>query len=691
MANTSVKKEINNERELINQSVDFLNQYNRNVISTNNSNNPTLVIGLGEKTRDAIIEVRKALECNWSNAMHLEFLQLNGSDGETGSIRRFRSLEEHEQLVDSGIADSDRYEWIEAPGDFVTEAEKAQIRMLEKKNSFAETNAIKIDFILNATEKDAESYYELFKQYRIESNHKMFKTLFLLLSQKNLDHALEHSEKMLQKVQRDTDLNNCCVYVLSDELSDGSMLPESELVTNYRLIADLIFLGSDRENLSSGKIVLESGVKLASYTIFSKPIDQIGEVTIGHCVNLIYEEEEKRFSQTNLEIDDIKRRLGINKSTIEIVEIEWKKFCKKLPSAGENPIDCFPYQEKGSLNAVRKECKRDMRAGIRLLNQATMGVSDAYLEMTYRNSIGNYFIENNIRKRVFEYIKTRFNYFELLRIGKHLNHLKEFLMIESKPSYAGNNLEEGYIRLGMDIAKAEFSREMRHFFCEAIEKLVALAEAFQRNYTELCEQIKVVRSSNGEEDASIEKCYRQVVIDYINKQRGNSAEIAFSELFDVEHDRKDIIRSLYNLYVELVKSVEIYSFDFEKELQFRMDNLATNALAEMIRDYFADNMDKNLRLHAVTQLRPQLLPKGSFYMLNTEAVYYSYLEKSEEFEHNKYSLIKLRRKDGIEQVGIYDIKPGHVISISSKGTSGFDSSTCMKSEAESLQDAYDAL
>lgn len=660
-----LEKEINkikSERNLIDGAVEDLKQYNEMIASNNTSICPILLISAGETTKEVIYEIRHTLDINWSNAMHLEFLNVSYNEAGEPIIKRFRSQEEYDYEIDTQEKEIDRNEWVESDQCLDEVVSESISRMLEKK-TFVDHSVVNVEFIIDSTDENAERYYELFKAFVLKSNHKMYKSIYVLLSQKYASDSVLKSEKILKKILHE-DLLNESVYILSDELNDGSRLSQSEQKSNYRLIADLIFLGGDRDNRTFGKRALESGVKLVSYTAFDKPTEQIGEVAVGHLIYKIYASENKRFSSIKLEIEEIKKRLGINSDgSINGVESEWNNLKKKLPTAIQNPIEYFPYIKKGSLNNISRDFKDNIDNVIKELDRQTYGVSTAYIEKYYENSIGTYFEDNNLEEKVYKYIKKQFNYFELFKLKEILNDLKNIIELETPIQVNGKNIIEQFQSYGEKKAKVRFYKKFKRLFCNSLEILISRADNFKRQYDNMCMRITAARSVNGEEDPSIETYYGKQVDSFIYNERNNNSGIIFPEFFDVDNNVHKMLQTIFKIYDRMIRNEDVYAYDFEKELTERMNNLTPMQVTATIDQYFNNSLNRNLRLHCVGQLKPLISVIASYYLLNTRAAYYEYLQGTEDFENEKYHIIQLSRRDSIEQLTIFNIRDKSGISI----------------------------
>ena len=675
---------IKNERDLIKQAVEGLEKYTLDSNSTNIARMPIIIIGLGEKSERVLYEIRRTLDNNWSNAMHLEFFHVVRKSGSDWIAKRFRCQEEYDDELNQH-PEADRNEWINCTGTLDEEITRAIYRMLEKRDNFAETGGVKVDFIIDATEQYAQDYYEFSKSFSIVSNHLQYKSLFILLSQKNIEGALSKSEKMLQTVLHDKDISRDSVYLLSDELNDGSSLSEEDLKINYRLLADLIFLGGDRENASSGLPALEAGLKFVSYTTFSKPSDQIGEVSIGHLLDKVYKVEKKFYSDKPIENDEIKSRLGVSRDgSVDIIEQEWEKFRRTLPNEKQNPILYFPYAEKNGIKIFMREAKRSISAGIAKLNELTYGVSNNYLKLHYSESIEKYIEERELYSAIYKFVKSKFSYFELLKMHNHIGDIKASLSFNHRGTPEGRTYAEKFQKFGEMSAKESFFDRVHTMICDVLEELCKQAIDFKSNYEKICAQVKIARSVNGEEEASIEEYYGNQVEKYLMDMHDAFSDIDCDQFFDVSLDKAGMLQRLYDMYIKMIRSVDIYSYSFEKELLERINGLNSQGVNKLINDYFSDNLKKNLRLHPTTDVGPELVTLGNYFMLNTQAGYFTFLKESQDFKEGKYKLVELRRSDSVEQLAIYSIKNIERLSLDAREKKVEDSKDLLKKEYDAL-------
>ncbi len=271
--------QLQNGRQLLTRCIDLLNENQRGETGGNTALHPTVVVMLGEKCAGRVQDVKRVLDDNWKNARYLKYLQVVLTEsglqcyllepGETGSGEVFAATGR---------------DWEETLSDAI-------VSMLETEEKiFFDRTTVKMEYLLDATQQDSITYYELYRRTVNPLLADELKTLYLMLDQRPGTGRVEASDRLLSYMTQQNAAAQIpgTVWLLSNYLQSGQMLGEGRIWQNYRLAANLMLLGGSRRKAQGDVQRLFHGFKTVSYALVTKPVDEIAAVSLRTLLSGIY-------------------------------------------------------------------------------------------------------------------------------------------------------------------------------------------------------------------------------------------------------------------------------------------------------------------------------------------------------------------------------------------------------------------
>lgn len=637
--------EIKNGKELLHKAVCELDSFRKGDAGGNVAKYPTVIIFLGEKCGQYVSDVKQPLDDNWNNALHLEYINVY-KKGKSWFTRRLST--------DTG-------EWEDSDDSFETILNSSIVALLGKDEAiFDDCGSVKLDYILDATENDSDKLYELFLNTEVSKLHiTKFKTLYLMINQEPRNNSVDKSDAILQRIIADfkkDDSNN--VYLISNQQKNGKFLLSNKLWMNYRLVADIIILGGNRNSSSKSNYALTKGLKTVAYSIVSKPTDQIGEVAIDNLLNGLFAEYERNGRKVS-SVAEIEEQLeiGIDGSSAEAERLVRELFERKqLPS--KSSVLYFPYSSSEDF----KEMLNGNSFSIKALDARTFGVAQQYINTYYVAPINEYFEKGEeIEKYLTDWLLAKFTCFDFLLISENFEQISMFLKREAMipPSPKATSLENSFDFYAKYVARKLFTERYKLKILEVLSKLCDMCENFFDSYREIKEEMRKERMINGEEERSIEKMYGDIVAEYLNNRLHDADSSSFEGLFHVTNTKKQMLSIVFNEYKRMIHSYKIFSVDFETELTERANRTEMAERERVISMTLESQMEGSIRLKNVIEFQRQKL--ATYYLINEKASYKDTLQNSNQYKQGDYLFFNLNRTDCVEQMELYLITDSDII------------------------------
>ena len=635
-----------NGKELLEHCVRTLNANQRGEAGGNVALYPVLVIMLGEKCAEHVNYIKRTLDDNWNNARFLKYLKVV-KQGDTWQASQIKSSEDYEQC-----------EWESETAEFQEVMNKAVVEMLEADEKiFLERNSVKMEYVLDATEEDSREYYDLFQSMQNELYIGELKTLYLMLDQRPKDGNVSKSDELLQYIKTKRKDNAETIYLLSNFLKAGSMLGEKRLFENYRLIADIILLGGNKGGAASSKTNLYNGIKTVSYALVTKPTDEIAEVTLRELLEQIYEEDKKAFSGRMTE-KEIRERIEIDHNNgMEMGEDIFRgELENQFPD--RNSFCYLPFRSEKEGKAALGD------AGIseRELNAITYGVYGSFVRKYFEEPVEKLFTQEEkleeYRIRIKAHIGEKFGYFELLDLDQQRDVLQRILGEEYLTSGVGKYADFQGILFQRAVfeSRKTFYGKIKQLYWEELEKQIDAVKRMEEYYQECLKEIQREMIVTGEESESVKKTYADLVKEYVSSHRRvNERKTAFPEIFRAENTKEELLLAFWNAFRDMIR-MEAYSYDFEREVDFRMKNTNEIGRNQLVTQELKKQLEGSIRLKNIIDLA--MVKVSCYYLISENAKYASNLRQSDS-NGRDYTLFGLNRTDCIEQMEIYNISnPG---------------------------------
>lgn len=630
------QKNFCNGKELLESCIKKLNENNQQGETGGNvALYPTVVIMMGNKSRDFVQYIKNTLDEDWNNACFLQYLSVVKSAGK----KQWKAY----SFQKDGGWECDNREWKDA-------LDNAIVKMLETEEKiFSSRKSVKLEYVLDATEDDGIEYFELFHKTNNTMCYDELKTLYLMLNQHPGDDKVEASHKLLRNIVKDNVLKGSqTVYLLSNYLNSGKMLSDNDVWQNYKLSAKLILLGGNKK--CSREIIqnLFRGFKTVSYALVTKPTDEIAAVSIQTLLHELYALEEKKMSY-ELSDNEIKEKLQMDKDNgfFYLEELFKKKIKTTFPH--ENNWKYLPFASLQDYKKIQKNAVITLE----IADNITFSVATEFMQKYYIEPVENFFKDNNeikqCREKISALLEKNFNYFEALYLLEHRSKLDE--MIVSEYHFAGLVEKDSFCKRLHDLAVYESKRIFYNCAKQLVKEELGLflgnAQNLRETYIKCENEIKHQLFVTGDESKSVEKFYSEIVREYVVQKQNHS--LAFSKVFCVSNTKEELLQALWNEYLELIK-YSVYNCDFEQELDNRMDKMNEDSRNKFVHQELKKRLNGSVRIKNNVEI--SMDKTGCYYMVNANAKYAKTLNAA---ESKDYVLFDLNRTDCIEQLEIYSI------------------------------------
>ena len=632
------KKSFQNGNDLLECCVRKLNESQHGKTGGNVALYPTVIIFMGKKSRDYVRHIKNTLDDNWNNARYLQYLSVykNGNEWKCIPLKETREY--------------DKCQWQDESSseDFEDLLNKSIVKLLETDEKiFAKRTRVKIEFVLDATERDNIQYYELYRDINSSLHTNDLKTLYLMIDQKPSENKALNSDAVLQHIIVDPQRKQLTVYLISNYLESGVMLSEQKIWQNYRLAADIILLGGNRTGVSTHADNLYNGLKTVSYALVTKPTDEIAAISLQALLAGVYEAEE---SASNLDLGEKEIRQKLEMDDYNGVKLAEEIFRKEIASSfpDKEAFRYLPFKSERDY----KEAMKAEKITVKGLDAVTMNAASCYIEQHYIKKVIRFVEgeEDEIRRRIRRQLKDIFRYFELRKLDKIRLEIKKIIRSDYYFSGSGKDDFCGLLQKeAVYMAKKLYYDKIKEIMAEEVEKLVNASLQFEELYRECEEEVQRERVITGDESESVEKTYRNIVKDFI--QERYSKEAGFQEIFSVDVDKNSLLAAIWKAFLDLIQK-EVYRYDFEKEVDSRIDRMNDEERHIFVSRELKKKLDGSIRLK--NPVKVSMMKTSCFYMVNEKAEYAKNLKNAEGNDRD-YLLFNLNRTDCIEQIEIYDI------------------------------------
>lgn len=640
------EKVFHNSKELLESCFERLSENQSGEVGGNVAKYPTVVVMLGEKSRAYTKYIKSTLDDNWNNSGFLQYVGIVKKGDSWECVRLAQAGRKRE------------FTWENASGEPDEIVSKAIVEMLEQdERIFKDKSSIKMEFVMDATEEDGESYYDLYLRLKNGLHSADLKTFYLMLDQKPEGGKNEKSDHMLQYVLRNRNNpgTNCgTTYLLSNYLDSGSILGENKIWQNYRLVADIILLGGNRTSAGDSGYVtnLYNGIKTASYALVTKPTDEIAAVSLQALLEEMYQQEEAHHD-VELTDKEIRERLDI-KATHGFgfaEEIFREKILKQLPSAGD--LRYLPFRSEKDL----REMQKADQVSARMADSYTMGMWSLFQQEKYIDVAQRFLEDEEELRSLYREIQDRlhgaFSLFEARKLTGRRDLIRQLLLEDLRFDgvSARSDYTEKLHRSAVYECKKYFYDRVKQIMAEEFDRLLDQTKQYEDLYARCRREVRQERIVTGDEDKSIEKTYAGEVKRYVEKrQKINSRESAFPEVFDARSGQEDMLSAVRDVFSDLIRE-EIFNYDFEKELDFRMSSMTDVNRQVYVTQELQRALSGSVRLKNLTSVMTKM---SCFYLINDSADYAKQLARQEGHGRD-FMLFNLNRTDCIEQIEIYNI------------------------------------
>lgn len=646
-------------KHLLESCISRLNENQCGETGGNVALHPTVLVLLGNKSRCNTKYVKSTLDDNWNNARFLQYLNVVKTDSGWQCFRLAGTRDDN--LPDAGAEnfnaqDTDGYDRdSSAWEDYVWEAEHigwtetlnhAIVAMLETEEKiFSERTIIRMEYILDASEKDGTQYADLFLQTSNAMQSDEQKTLYLMLDQRPGADHVETSDALLQYLadKNETSKLSGTVCLLSNYLQSGQMLGDGRIWQNYRLAADMILLSGSKMAAQSAVHQLSGGFKTVSYALVTKPTEEIAAVTLRTLMHEIYDSSQKNLFR-ELSASELAAKLQMDRyhGFLFLEELFQKKIRARFPK--EADWRYLPFTDIQAYRTFLKSPNLTIEAADALSSGAASEFLNRYYIEPVRDFLSNEKEMQQCTDRVSGLLFQQFAYFELLYLNEHQEELDHLIMSEYQSAgfRSRSGVCAGLHEQGIYESRRIYYHTMKQVIAAQMHHLIQQAISFRDMY-EACE--KEVRREcivTGDESESIEKFYSGIAAEYAGCH-------TFSEIFLVSNKKEDLLRNFWNIYLELMRE-NVYNCDFEQEVDYRMEGMDEKQRHTFVEKELRKKLDGSRRLK--NSIEMPMTRAGCYYMVNAGADYAKTLEQA---ENGEYVLFHLNRTDCIEQLEIYDI------------------------------------
>ena len=181
-----------------------------------------------------------------------------------------------------------------------------------------------------------------------------------------------------------------------------------------------------------------------------------------------------------------------------------------------------------------------------------------------------------------------------------------------------------------------------------------------------CErEVRQERIMTEDNDVSIERTYTNEVKGYVsNRQKGSTGDSAFPEVFNPRLEQEGLLDAIRNAFMKMIGE-DIYRYDFERELDFRMNNMTDVNRQIYVTQELQKALEGSIRLKDQS-MNNVGMKMSCFYMINKSADYARQLA-GQEGHGRDFMLFNLNRTDCIEQIEIYNITQAEKLHLNQQG------------------------
>lgn len=655
------KKVLHNGRELLESCTIGLNENQSGEMGGNVALYPTVVVMLGERCIEYTKYIKDTLDDNWNNSGFLQYVSIKRS-GDGWSCARLMDVDKKRTI-----------QWSCVEGQPAEVVSKAIVEMLEEDDKiFRDKSRIKMEFVMDAVEEDGGAYYDLYVGLKNGLHSEDLKTFFLMLDQKPEDNKNEKTARMLHYVVENRTkpgVDGGTTYLLSNYLDNGSILGENKIWQNYRLLADIILLGGTRANADESGYVtnLYNGVKTASYALVPKPTDEIAAVALQALMRGMYEQEKERHSQ-ELTDKEIRERLDMKVTNGFSVaeEIFREKIAKPfLPSAED--LRYLPFRSEKDL----REMQKAERISDKMADECTMGVWPLVQQEKFVD-VAERFLEDEeeldtLRKRIQELLYNAFSLFEVRKLMPRRELIRAMLMEElnSEGESVRADYTEKLHRKAVYECRKCFYEKVKEILAEEFDRMLDETRRYEELYARCEREVRQERIMTEDNDVSIERTYTNEVKGYVsNRQKGSTGDSAFPEVFNPRLEQEGLLDAIRNAFMKMIGE-DIYRYDFERELDFRMNNMTDVNRQIYVTQELQKALEGSIRLKDQS-MNNVGMKMSCFYMINKSADYARQLA-GQEGHGRDFMLFNLNRTDCIEQIEIYNITQAEKLHLNQQG------------------------
>ena len=210
-----------------------------------------------------------------------------------------------------------------------------------------------------------------------------------------------------------------------------------------------------------------------------------------------------------------------------------------------------------------------------------------------------------------------------------------------------------------------FYEKTKQILSEEFDRMLDDTKRYGELYARCEREVQQGRIMTEDNDVSIERTYTNEVKLYVNnKQKINAGDSAFPEVFNPRLEQEGLLEAIQNAFMKMIGE-EIYRYDFERELDFRMNNMTDVNRQIYVTQELQKALEGSIRLkdQSMNNLGMKI---SCFYMINKSADYARQLA-NQEGHGRDFMLFNLNRTDCIEQIEIYNITQAEKLHLSQQG------------------------
>lgn len=620
---------MNTVKELIKESAELIDIGWDLLGNTNMSHGPVILVYVGETVYDNREYLLKTLKNNWKNGSYIEEILVPIDYDGTDAVL----LENTEQDTNTG-------EVIGAVEHVIDVC--IRDRLLKTMDGvFANKRRIFIECIMAGEDIcDIDIIEELIKPVQTLRGLELWKSFYMMIDQSNAENEdkarfmIESLNKSKEKFFSDDGFRQ--IYVLSNYLSDGTIIGENRMPENYRAISDILLL-KNNYNISEGKrnsqfelLNQRGSVRTISYKLVEKPCR---EIAIATYMGLISE-------MVNVPVDEELHR-AFNTSEFTFFEDYFlQNIESQMPGANAlSYLAWLPGEEERLKNAV---------VTMETLDRATMNQWSVFFKMYYDSILETETDSTDFKMKFHHYLKGKFNYKEMRECFN--KEEAESVVERGEMSLAAGGKSSLLVRAalcGKNYArKLYYNGHVMPIYKNTLEHLYKKSSDFSVMIQQINNTLpRALMIINSNLYSSIDEYYDRIVKSYIFEHRED-----FNRLMDVDYTEEEFLNALYNFFKTMVKHLEIYSMNFEGEMTERLEGFGGDHARrnKIIENALSDNIEGSKRLS---------MAMGA----NSREIYQTYLGNPRAnfvkrlMDDNNSNVYDLEKSDCIENLVIYEI------------------------------------